>query len=76
MITSIKQERFDDFKAHAFEYGFVPMSNQWVDTHSSKAMLFVKENGELYAFVDGAIVTDVPHDYIPNLVWDGLIKKY
>lgn len=75
MTTHIKQERFDEFKKRAFEYGFRKVANEWVSIQGGR-FLGVKENGELYAFVNKEIITDVPFEYIQKLVWDGFIKKY
>jgi hypothetical protein len=76
MITAIKEERFEDFKNNAIWYGFCRMSNEWVNTQSKKRFIFVKDNREMYVFEKGKVITDVPYDYIPKLVWDGYIKKY
>ena len=74
MTTYIKQERFDEFKARAFEYGYKRFANEWCKTFA-RCEIYVKADGEMVAVIDKKIVRDIPYDYISKLVWDGFIKK-
>lgn len=74
MTTHIKRNRFDDFKAHAFEYGFHKFANEWCNAHG-KVAVFVTEKGDVFAVNGKYIINDVPYEYISKLVWDGFIKK-
>ena len=75
MRTRIKPERYKEFCANAFNYGFRRV-NQVLCKETNNYHIVIKSTGQIVAWKGSSKITDIDFDIIPALVWDGYVQKY